>query len=101
MPGVYLEDLCFDAQQAAEKAIKAVFIYHTTPYPYIHNLADLLKRLQRSGVKVPKYVLQADELSPFAVLTRYPGLVSPVTKRQHLRAVRVAEAVLRWAERQV
>jgi HEPN domain-containing protein len=24
--GVYLEDLCFDAQQAAEKAIKALLI---------------------------------------------------------------------------
>ena len=27
-PDVYLEDLCFDAQQAAEKAIKGVFIKH-------------------------------------------------------------------------
>jgi len=26
LAGVYLEDLCFDAQQAAEKAIKAVLI---------------------------------------------------------------------------
>ena len=25
-PGFYLEDLCFDAQQAAEKAIKAMFV---------------------------------------------------------------------------
>ncbi len=24
IPGVYLEDLCFDAQQAAEKAVKAL-----------------------------------------------------------------------------
>ena len=24
VPGVYLEDLCFDAQQAAEKAVKAL-----------------------------------------------------------------------------
>jgi len=48
-----------------------------------------------------KYVRQADELSPFAVETRYPGLASPVTKRQHRRAVRIAETVLRWAERQI
>ena len=26
IPGVYLEDLCFDAQQGTEKAIKAVFV---------------------------------------------------------------------------
>lgn len=32
MPGVYLEDLCFDAQQAAEKAIKAVLIARSIPF---------------------------------------------------------------------
>lgn len=28
-PGVYLEDLCFNAQQAAEKAIKALLMHQT------------------------------------------------------------------------
>ena len=42
-PDVYLEDNCFDAQQAAEKAIKAVFIHRGENFPYIHNLEDLLK----------------------------------------------------------
>ncbi len=32
MLGVYLEDLCFDAQQAAEKAIKAVLIARSIPF---------------------------------------------------------------------
>jgi hypothetical protein len=31
LPEVYLEGLCFQAQQAAEKAIKAVFITRKTP----------------------------------------------------------------------
>jgi hypothetical protein len=51
---VYLEDLCFDAQRSAEKAIKAVFIHRAVAFPYIHNLADLLKRLERSGIRGPK-----------------------------------------------
>ena len=96
---VYLEDLCFDAQQSAEKAIKAVFIRRDVAFPYIHNLGDLLKLLARNGVKVPKYVWLAQELSPFAVMARYPGLAAPLTKLQHKRAVRIAEGVLRWAER--
>ncbi len=58
-------------------------------------------RLDGSGLKIPKYVRQADELTPFAVVTRYPGLVGPVTKRQHRHAVRIAAAVLRWAERRL
>ena len=33
IPNVYLEDLCFDAQQAAEKAIKAVLLNLGVRFP--------------------------------------------------------------------
>ncbi len=101
VPGGYLEDLCFDAQQAAEKAIKAVFIGRGEAFPYIHELEKLLERLKRNGVKIPKYVRQAEELSDYATVARYPGKMDPVTPRQYRRAVRIATAVLRWAERQI
>jgi HEPN domain-containing protein len=78
-----------------------VFVHRGVGFPPIHDLKKLLKRLERSGVKIPKYVRQADVLSPFAVLMRYPGLVRPVTRRGYRRAVRIAEAVVRWAERQI
>ena len=100
-PGAYLEDLCFDAQQAAEKAIKAVFIGRGKHFPFIHDLEKLLRILDKNGLKVSKYVWQADSLSPYAAVTRYPGAAGPVTKRQYRRAVRIATAVLHWAERQV
>jgi HEPN domain-containing protein len=32
LPEVYPEDLCFQAQQAAEEAIKAAFIARRTPF---------------------------------------------------------------------
>lgn len=41
IPDVYLEDLCFDAQQAAEKAIKAVFLARGIEFPFIHDLTRL------------------------------------------------------------
>jgi HEPN domain-containing protein len=99
--GAFLEDLCFEAQLATKKAIKAIFVHIGVSFPYIHDLDELLQRLERNGLKVPKYVRQADELSPFDVETRFLGLAGPVTKRQHRRAVRIAEAVVRWAERQI
>jgi HEPN domain-containing protein len=37
--GVYLEDLCFDAQQAAKKAIKAILIKHDVKF---HTFTILL-----------------------------------------------------------
>ncbi|HUY34730.1 MAG TPA: HEPN domain-containing protein [Pirellulales bacterium] len=101
IPEVCLEDLCFDAQQAAEKAVKAVCIHCGVRFPYVHNFKELLEALEKSGVRIPKYVWDADALSPFGVELRYPGFARPVTKRQHRRAVRIAEAVLRWAERQI
>jgi HEPN domain-containing protein len=100
-PEVCLEDLCFDAQQAAEKAVKAVFIHRGLHFPFVHDFADLLDLLKKGGVKIPKYVLRADELTSYAVETRYPGLASPVTKREYRSAVHVAESILRWAERQI
>ncbi len=100
-PAVVLEDLCFDAQQAAEKAIKAVLIRRGVPFPYVHELKKLLQTLEQNGLVIPKYVWEVDALSPFAVVTRYPGTVGPVTQRQYKRAVRLAGAVLTWSERQI
>jgi HEPN domain-containing protein len=79
-PEVYLEDLCFNAQQAAEKAIKAVFIHRSLHFPYVHDLRRLLQLLIQGGVKVPKYVWRAETLTPFAFEARYPGHSPPVTK---------------------
>ena len=101
IPDVALEDYCFDAQQAAEKAIKAIFVDRGESFPYIHDLDKLLRLLERNGFKVPKYVNDAKELTQYAHLTRYPGVADPVTTRQSRRAVRIAAAVLRWAERQI
>ena len=42
VPGGYLEDLCFDAQQASEKAIKALLIARHVDFPYTHDLSRLL-----------------------------------------------------------
>ena len=56
-PGVYLEDLCFDAQQAAEKAIKAVFIHRGAASPTFTTWRRLLKLLEVKAVsRFPKYV---------------------------------------------
>ena len=41
VPDAYLEDLCFEAQQAAAKAIKARLIMHSIDFPYVHDLARL------------------------------------------------------------
>jgi hypothetical protein len=49
--GAFVEDLCFEAQQAAEKAIKAVFVWRSLSFPYIHDLdKKRVVQLRRPGV---------------------------------------------------
>lgn len=45
VPEADLEDLCFDAQQAAEKSIKALMLHRGVVFPYIHDLEKLLQLL--------------------------------------------------------
>ncbi len=96
--GVYLEDLCFHAQQAAEKAIKAILIRQHVEFPYIHDLGRLLDLVVEGGITLPTAVEGAPTLTRFAVLDRYPGLGSHVRREEHEEAVRIADAVVRWAE---
>lgn len=62
-PDMFLEDLCFDAQPCAEKAVKAVFISRSEEFPYVHNLKRLLGLLEQNGVKIPRYLREAHELT--------------------------------------
>ena len=98
MEGVYLEDLCFDAEQAAEKAIKAVLIYHEISFPYVHDLARLLTLLQEAGYSLPNRVREAARLTRYAVTTRYPGLAEAVGWEEYEEAVSIAKAVVQWAD---
>jgi len=99
--GVDLEDLCFEAQQAAEKAIKAVFVKRGETFPFSHDLDRLLGLLKTNGLKVPLYVANAKELTQYAHVTRYPGLGVVVSVRSYRRAVRIATAAVQWAKRLV
>ena len=101
VPKAYLEDLCFDAQQAAEKAIKAVMMSRGIEFPYTVDIAHLLGVLSDDGLAVADSVLRATRLTQFAVHTRYPGLDEPVEEPEFLEAVEIAEVVVRWAEGQL
>lgn len=94
--GVLLEGLCYHAQQAAEKALKAVLILNGIPSPYTHSIRALLDSLP-PGMVVPGEVEDAAILTTYAISTRYPGDLEPVEKQEHQKAIRLATAVVSWA----
>ena len=96
-PEIYLEDLCFDAQQAAEKAIKAVLISLNVDYPYTHDLMTLLTQVSEAGKSIPDDVKEAAMLTDYAVESRYPSPAETVTDEEYKEAVATAERVVDWA----
>ena len=99
LPDVLFEDLCFDAKQAAEKAIKAVLVLRRTRFPKTHDLAELLDLVATTGIEVPPEVLEAKRLTPYAVGGRYPGVSEDASEQDHREALETAERALAWAER--
>jgi len=98
---IYLEDLCFHAQQAAEKAIKALLIKRGIEFPYVHDVAELLTLLEQKGIDLPERVKQGEKLTRFAVFTRYPGIASPVSQEEYEEALNLADEIVHWVKKQI
>jgi HEPN domain-containing protein len=67
--------VCFHAQQAAEKYVKAVLTMVSQPVPHTH---DLMRLYQIYPPAAGPYALQQGDLlalTPYAVGVRYPGFV--------------------------
>jgi HEPN domain-containing protein len=96
--GAFYEDLCFHAQQAAEKAIKAVYQKHNLAFRYTHDLGELLAGLRVRGVSIPSEVEDSEILAAYASEYRYPSVTEPVTIEEYQQATHHASKVLQWAE---
>jgi HEPN domain-containing protein len=93
---VLYEHLCFHAQQAAEKAIKAVLVSKRVRFPKAHDLAFLIDLLPADAT-LPPALIDLPVLTRYAVLQRYPGEHPPVTFVHRRRAVQLAEEAVIWA----
>jgi HEPN domain-containing protein len=99
-PGVLLESLVFHAQQAAEKALKAVLLHLTREEPpFTHSLTRLLYVLAVHEQDVPLSHAAAEALTRYALLARYPTGLEAVGEAEWQQAVADARAVVTWAQR--
>jgi HEPN domain-containing protein len=98
LKGVLLEDLCFNAQQAAEKGLKAVCLAKDLEFPRTHSVVRLVDILEAGEVSVPNTVREADVLTHYAVQSRYPGWAEEVTQEEYREALELAARVVFWAE---
>ena len=96
-PEVLLEMLCFHAQQAVEKSLKAVLGHLGVAFPRTHSLRVLLDLLP-TPLPCPPEVEASVALSDYAVALRYPVAYETISVQEHAEAVRLARAALTWAD---
>lgn len=68
---------CFFAQQAAEKALKAVLLHHAGRIPKSHDLPDLHAQARQADPSFSDHLAAAQSLTKFYSLLRYPDIRPP------------------------
>jgi HEPN domain-containing protein/predicted nucleotidyltransferase len=83
---------CYHAQQAAEKALKAVLVFLQVQYAFTHDL-DAIREDIPSGWDVRREFRNLKKLSEWAFKARYPGPWKPPTAVEAQAATRLARAI--------
>jgi HEPN domain-containing protein len=85
------DTVCFHAQQAAEKYLKALLTDHGVSFPRTHNIGDLVEMLP-PAFRVSLSREEQDGLTDYATGARYPGW-GEIPLSEARRAVAVARRV--------
>jgi len=97
---IYYEDLCYQSQQAVEKGLKGLLIYYNIEPDFTHNIGMLLDELARF-ILIPEHIKEANNLTKYAVITRYPGEYEEITKEKHEESIKIAHDCLEWIEKTI
>jgi len=85
----------FHAQQAVEKAMKAVLAFKGIKFPFVHDLEILRDLCDVSGIKLPSTLNSVEDLTPFAAAERYGSETPQALDRD--QALKWAAATIAWA----
>lgn len=97
---ILLEELCFHAQQAVEKSLKGFLVAQGMSFPKTHNIRTLIDILPEH-MMVPVEIEKAAELTDYAVMSRYPSSVEPISEEEYQEAIRLAEVVMEWVKKNI
>ena len=71
------DTVCFHAQQAVEKSLKALLTWRGAAYPFTHDLSELVELAIPACPALVPYEDRIISLTPFAVSVRYYGVDTP------------------------
>lgn len=87
--------VAFHAQQAVEKALKAVLASVGADFPFTHDLGLLMQLCEDADLDLPSSLAEADLLTPYAAQLRYGS--SPSATVSRAQALDFAIEARRWA----
>jgi HEPN domain-containing protein len=87
------DTVCFHAQQAAEKMLKALLVSQGRTLARTHDLVALLAEAVAAGHALESVEAECSLLAPYAVLLRYPAALPEPTEQEGRDAVAAAERV--------
>jgi len=97
---IFYEDLCYQSQQAVEKALKGLLIYYGVDPEFTHNIGLLLNKLE-NFTEIPENIKTATNMTKYAVITRYLGEYDEVAKSDYEESVKIAKDCIDWVETKI
>jgi HEPN domain-containing protein len=94
-PEAELAPTCFHAQQAVEKALKAVLTVKQIDFRRTHDLEELANLLDDIGMAIPFTPREFRRLNPFAIEFRYDDESIALITRDEVD--RLTQCTLTWA----
>ncbi len=92
-PRIVTEAVCFHAQQAVEKLIKAFLTFHEIPFGKTHHLEYLINLASKVEPSFLDLMEDVSKLTPYAVEVRYPDDFYTPTLEEAEEAYKIALSV--------
>ena len=93
--GIKSHIICFHAQQAVEKSLKAVMLAQNLPFRRTHDLSECAYILQETNFTLPLDIETIALLTPYAVIGRYGGIEDDIISPDE--AIEMMKIIIDWA----
>lgn len=94
LPNGPTDTVCFHAQQASEKALKALLTFHLVLFPKVHELVLLLDMAVVHLPDLEAFRESLAEMSNYAVEVRYPDDRFDPSREEAVQALAIAEEIV-------
>jgi len=98
-PAFYASTICFHAQQAVEKFLKAFLVYHNVDFPRTHDVDFLLIECKKIDSK--DFDIDLGSLADFGVNIRYPDDFYIPDKEETILYRDIAHTVKKIVEKKI